>query len=82
MATTKKSNKSTSDNTKTQSQSQAVENDAVEPDGTPVLDEKDLEENNLTVEEAENIEWDDEEELNEKAAITAEEDDDEEEEDV
>ena len=32
-------------------------NDAVEEDGTPVLDEKDLEENGLTVEEAENIEW-------------------------
>lgn len=33
-------------------------NDAVEDDGSPVLDEQDLEENQLTVEEADNIEWD------------------------
>lgn len=32
--------------------------DAVEDDGTPVLDETDLEENGLTEEDAENIEWD------------------------
>jgi hypothetical protein len=32
--------------------------DAVEDDGTPVLDEDDLEENSLTVEEADNIVWD------------------------
>ena len=32
--------------------------DAVEDDGTPVLDEADLEENDLTDEEAEQIEWD------------------------
>ncbi len=32
--------------------------DAVEEDGTPVLDEEDLEENNLTVEEADQIVWD------------------------
>jgi len=31
--------------------------DAVEDDGTPVLDEADLEENGLTVEDAENIVW-------------------------
>lgn len=31
---------------------------AVEDDGSPVLDEQDLEENNLSEEEAENIEWD------------------------
>lgn len=30
-----------------------------EEDGTPVLDEEDLEENNLSVEEADNVEWDD-----------------------
>ena len=33
--------------------------DAVEDDGTPVLDEKDLEENDLDVDEAEDIQWDD-----------------------
>ena len=33
-------------------------NDAVEEDGTPVLDEQDLEENNIDEEEAEDIEWD------------------------
>jgi hypothetical protein len=31
--------------------------EAVEDDGTPVLDEEDLEENDLSVEEAEQIEW-------------------------
>ena len=31
--------------------------DAIEDDGTPVLDEEDLEENDLDVEEAEDIEW-------------------------
>ncbi|MBE7171324.1 MAG: hypothetical protein INR73_12080 [Williamsia sp.] len=36
----------------------AESNDAVEDDGTPVLDEKDLEENGLSVEDAENIVWD------------------------
>ncbi len=35
----------------------AFTNEAIEDDGTPVLDEKDLEENNLSVEEAEDIEW-------------------------
>jgi hypothetical protein len=33
-------------------------NDAVEDDGTPVLNEEDLKENNLTEEEAEQIVWD------------------------
>ena len=32
--------------------------DAVEDDGTPVLDEQDLEENDLSVEEADQIVWD------------------------
>ena len=32
--------------------------DAVEEDGTPVLDEEDLEENDLSVEEADQIVWD------------------------
>ena len=35
-------------------------NNAVEDDGTPVMDEIDLEENDITEEEADNIEWDDE----------------------
>jgi hypothetical protein len=34
------------------------ENAAVDDDGAPVLDEQDLEENNLSEEEADNIEWD------------------------
>jgi len=33
--------------------------DAIEDDGTPVLDEEDLHENDLDVEEAEDIEWED-----------------------
>jgi hypothetical protein len=32
--------------------------DAVEDDGTPVLDELDLEENNITEEESDDIRWD------------------------
>jgi hypothetical protein len=32
--------------------------DAVEDDGTPVLDERDLEENNITEEESDDIRWD------------------------
>jgi hypothetical protein len=32
--------------------------DATEDDGTPVLDEIDVEENSLTPDEADNIEWD------------------------
>jgi hypothetical protein len=32
-------------------------NDAVEDDGTPVLDEEDLEETGLDEEEAEDVEW-------------------------
>jgi hypothetical protein len=35
----------------------ASTNDAVEEDGTPVLDEEDLEENDLDEEEAEQIIW-------------------------
>ena len=33
--------------------------EAIEDDGTPVLDEEDLEENDLDVEDAEDIEWED-----------------------
>ena len=36
-----------------------AESDAIEDDGSPVLEESDLAENNLRVEDAENIEWDD-----------------------
>jgi hypothetical protein len=38
--------------------SSSSSNDAVEDDGTPVLDEQDLEENDLDVEEADQIVWD------------------------
>jgi hypothetical protein len=31
--------------------------EATEDDGTPVLDEEDLEENDLSIEDAEDIEW-------------------------
>lgn len=33
--------------------------DDVEDDDTPVLDEEDIEENNITDEDAENVEWED-----------------------
>ena len=36
-----------------------AESDAIEDDSSPVLEESDLAENNLRVEDAENIEWDD-----------------------
>jgi len=36
----------------------ANSNDAVEEDGTPVLEEEDLEENNIDEDEADDIEWD------------------------
>ena len=44
---------------KGQAQIRNVENtnDATEVDGSPVLDEQDLEENNLSVEDADAIEW-------------------------
>jgi hypothetical protein len=37
------------------------DNAGVEDDGSPVLDEEDLEENHITEEEADNIEWDEDE---------------------
>lgn len=40
------------------SEQQNTEEEAVEEDGSPVLDESDLEENNLSEEESENVEWD------------------------
>lgn len=36
--------------------------EALEEDGTPVLDEEDLEENNLDEEEVEDVEWEEPEE--------------------
>lgn len=36
------------------------EEPAIEDDGSPVLDEQDLEENHISEEEADNIEWDEE----------------------
>ena len=77
METPKKNRTTDKDQEQSQTSSMSSQ-DAVEPDGTPVLDEKDLEENNLTVEEAEDIEWDDQEELDDEAAAELEEDDDEE----
>lgn len=38
-------------------QDSATSKDAIEDDGTPVLDETDLEDNDLSVEEAEDVEW-------------------------
>lgn len=35
------------------------QNEAIEDDGTPVMDEEDLEENDLDEEEAEDVEWED-----------------------
>jgi hypothetical protein len=59
METPKKYQQTDDENEQSQTASMSSKDDAVEDDGTPVLDEKDLEENNLTVEEAENIVWDD-----------------------
>jgi hypothetical protein len=53
-----KSTQTNKDQEQSQSIAEPSKTDAVEDDGTPVLDEADLEENNLTVEDAENIEWD------------------------
>lgn len=38
------------------------DNSPVEDDGTPVLDEQDLEDNDISFDEAEDIEWESEEE--------------------
>lgn len=53
------------------------EDAAVEDDGSPVLDEEDLEENKISEEEVDDIEWEDEEE----DALDEEEDDEEDDED-
>ena len=79
METPRKNRKTDNDQAQSQTSGSSSTEDAVEPDGTPVLEEKDLEENNLTVDEAEDIEWDDQEELDEEAADLEEEDDDEDE---
>lgn len=44
-------------NDRDQAENVSNSNDAVEDDGSPVLDEMDLEENDLTAEEADSIEW-------------------------
>lgn len=49
----------TSSNEMAQAENVANTDDAIEDDGAPALDEIDLEENDLTVEEADTIEWDD-----------------------
>lgn len=54
--------------------SQQQPSPAENEDGTPVLDEEDLDENNLDEEQAEEIEWDEPEEEDEE--ISPEEDDD------
>jgi hypothetical protein len=46
------------DTTKNSGTAQLDEDLGTEEDGTPVLDEKDLEENHLSEDEADNIEWD------------------------
>jgi hypothetical protein len=45
------------ENEMTDSAEMSEKNDAVEDDGTPVLDEQDLEETGLDEEEAEDVEW-------------------------
>ena len=57
MSIPEKSSQTNKDQEQSQSKAESLKTDAVEDDGTPVLDEADLEENNLTVEDAENIEW-------------------------
>jgi len=52
-------NQSTDDNEKAKNQQDSDNTeDAVEDDGTPVLEEEDLEENDIDEDEAEDIEWD------------------------
>ena len=59
MNTPKKSQNANDSKQKGNTKNMSTENDALEDDGTPVLDEADLAENHITVEEAENIEWED-----------------------
>ena len=58
MVSTEKRQQETNDRQQDQTQKVATANDAMEDDGSPVLDEQDLVENDLTEEEADNIEWD------------------------
>ena len=58
MVFTEKRQQETNDRQQDQTQKVATANDAMEDDGSPVLDEQDLVENDLTEEEADNIEWD------------------------
>ena len=52
-----KENQFSDDRDQGQTQNVSSVNDATEEDGSPVLDEQDLEENDLTEEEADTIEW-------------------------
>ena len=78
METPKKYQQTDDENEQSQMTSMSSQADAVEDDGTPVLDEKDLEENNLTVEEAEDIVWEDPEGTDDDMDLEDEEEDDDE----
>ena len=78
METPKKYQQTDDENEQSQMTSMTSQADAVEDDGTPVLDEKDLEENNLTVEEAEDIVWEDPEGTDDDMDLEDEEEDDDE----
>ena len=67
MSTAKKKNKKDTTTPKSTTTKTPLSTDAVEEDGSPVLDEKDLEENHLTVEEADNIVWDNQEPMEDLA---------------
>lgn len=56
--TTQQETAGRSEDTKNSRTAQLDEDLGTEEDGTPVLDEKDLEENHLNEDEADNIEWD------------------------
>ena len=58
MVSTEKRQQETNDRQQDQTQKVGAASDAMEDDGSPVLDEQDLVENDLTEEEADNIEWD------------------------
>jgi len=62
----KKSNQATADKTNEFDRTPDLdqEESALEDDGTPVLDEQDLEENHISEEEADTIEWEDVDEEN------------------
>jgi hypothetical protein len=49
----------TNDNITGNNAGSSQQNEAIEDDGTPVMDEEDLEENDLDEEEADDVEWED-----------------------